>query len=108
MNHLQYENIKIGDQTYLDTVRELLIHDRFSISFSRLEFRILFRLAQQLGQAVTAEDLIQYAWGTLHVSNGILYVYINRIRKKIETQPHKPQFLLAQRSIGYVLHPINT
>lgn len=96
--------IRIGADCYLDLFRETLVKDGLPIVLSRTQFRIIYLLAQNLGQPVSYQDLIIYARGDEYFSKDELYVFINRIRHKLEKNPKKPQYLLSVRGVGYVLY----
>ncbi len=96
--------IRIGAHCYLDVFRETLVKDGLPIALSRTQFRIIYLLAQNLGQPVLYRDLILYAWGDAECCRNDLYVYINRIRQRLEKHPKSPQHLLSVRGVGYVLY----
>jgi len=74
------------------------------VKLTRTEFRLLSILLRKVGRVVTHEDLIQEIWGTDKEANlGSLKLYIHYLRQKIEDQPKKPYYLLAEWGIGYRL-----
>lgn len=98
--------LSLGDDCILDVVGETLIKDGISIRLSRIQCRILHYMAEHLGQPVTNEELMQYVWGNdSTVTKRELYVYINRIRKRLEQDYRHPQYLFSLRGLGYVLYP---
>ena len=97
-------HLQIGDNCYLDLFRETLVKDGLPIALSRTQFLLLHLLAQNLGQPVSYRDLIIYAWGDAECCKNALYVYINRIRQRLEKHPKSPQHLLSVRGVGYVLY----
>lgn len=99
------EPILLGKKCYLDVEKEIIVKDNLPISLSRIQFRLLYYLAQHMGQPVSDQQLVNYAWGTeAFVSRNDLYVYINRLRQRLEDNPKKPECLLSLRGIGYVLY----
>ena len=75
-----------------------------SVKLTRTEFRLLSILLRKVGRVVTHEDLIREVWGTeKEASLGSLKLYIHYLRQKIEDQPKKPYYLLAEWGIGYRL-----
>ncbi|MCS1352487.1 winged helix-turn-helix domain-containing protein [Mechercharimyces sp. CAU 1602] len=97
--------IQLGSGYVLDTHQEVLTQGKSQLTFSRTEFRILYLLALNLGKIVPAEELITFAWGSPHVGDSTLYVYISRLRKKLITvYPHPT--IISQRNVGYVLYPM--
>jgi len=74
------------------------------VRLTRTEFRLLSILLHKVGRVVTHEDLIREVWGTeKEASLGSLKLYIHYLRQKIEDQPKKPYYLLAEWGIGYRL-----
>ncbi|MCY7482820.1 winged helix-turn-helix domain-containing protein [Paenibacillus alvei] len=67
---------------------------------STLEFKLLYHLVQQDGQPVSAHELAD----SLDTSEGVLYIYIKKVREKIEENPSQPTILQHIRGKGYVLH----
>jgi two-component system phosphate regulon response regulator OmpR len=98
------ERIKIGDNYYLDLYREAIIKNGLAIKLSLPQYRLLYLLAQNLGQPVVNTDLISYAWrGEEYVDKNSLHVYISRIRKLIEKDSRHPRYLMSLRGLGYIL-----
>ena len=74
------------------------------VKLTRTEFRLLSILLHKVGRVVTHEDLIREVWGTEKETNlGSLKLYIHYLRQKIEDQPKKPYYLLAEWGVGYRL-----
>jgi DNA-binding response OmpR family regulator len=68
------------------------------------EYRILGYLAQNAGQVVTQDLLLEHVWGPEYVGEGhMLRVNITRLRRKLETDPSHPRYLLTRPGIGYFL-----
>jgi two-component system, OmpR family, KDP operon response regulator KdpE len=74
------------------------------VPLSSKEFDLLSYLASHPNRPIPHEELLR-AVGGLDRGKGREYlrVLINRLRKKIETAPEKPQFLLKEPWIGYRL-----
>jgi DNA-binding response OmpR family regulator len=81
---------------------EVLVKSR-AVRLSPWEFRLLHRLAQTPGRAVSHEALLAYVWGTRSRKGSALPMYIHRLRRKIEPDPHNPRYILARARAGYVL-----
>lgn len=98
--------IILGEKCYLDVENEILVKDNLPIALSRIQFRLLYYLAQHLGQPVSDQELANYAWGTeAFISKSALYVNINRLRQRLEDNPKMPKCLMSLRGSGYVLYP---
>ncbi|WGU97621.1 winged helix-turn-helix domain-containing protein [Paenibacillus dendritiformis] len=71
---------------------------------STLEFKLLYYLVEHTGHYVSDSELADY----LDTSEGMFYIYIKKIREKIEENPSNPATLLHVRGKGYILHPART
>ena len=68
------------------------------------EFEVLKYLANQPGQVVTREALLEKVWGYEYFGDiRTVDVTIRRIREKIEIDTSSPKILITKRSVGYYL-----
>jgi two-component system KDP operon response regulator KdpE len=66
------------------------------------EFELLRHLVANAGKPVTHRELLQAIWGPDYGDEPeYLRVFINQVRKKIELNPAKPQFILTVPWVGY-------
>jgi len=71
---------------------------------SAKEFELLSYLAIHANTIVTHRELLQQVWGSnFGDEKEYLRVFINRLRKKIESEPDDPQYLLTEPWVGYRL-----
>src|SRR5438045_4030031 len=74
------------------------------IALTPTEFSIIAYLAQNAGRVVTQDLLLEHVWGPEYLGEGhMLQVDINRLRRKIETDPTHPRYILTKVGIGYSL-----
>lgn len=104
MNSTNQEIVRLDHDCYLELSRLKLYKNGLIIHFSPIQTLILKCLSHKLGSPVSNEEIIQYVWGNYQSidCNG-LYVYIYRIRKRLEDRPKTPKYLLSVRGYGYVL-----
>ena len=77
---------------------------KYSPPGTPIEYRILTTLIKYSGKVVTHRQLLKEVWGPDCVSeNHYLRVYMNHLRRKIEPEPARPQFVLTDPGIGYRL-----
>jgi DNA-binding response OmpR family regulator len=68
------------------------------------QFRILTVLVDAAGALVTNQELARRVWGSEGQFDGQrIFAHIRRIRKKIESDPANPRFLLTIRGEGFRL-----
>ncbi len=66
------------------------------------EFELLRYLVAHAGKPVTHRELLQGVWGPDYGDEPeYLRVFINQVRKKIEANPAKPQYILTEPWVGY-------
>ena len=95
--------ITIGVLT-LDLDRfEVMVGDHV-VDLTLREFEVLRFLAQEPGQVVTRETLLEKVWGYEYFGDiRTVDVTVRRIREKIEVDTSNPQILITKRGIGYYI-----
>lgn len=72
------------------------------VSLTPTEYKMLYHLAINAGQVLTHEQLLHKVWGTAYETESTyLWVYISRLRKKLEPDPDNPRYILTETGIGY-------
>lgn len=73
-----------------------------NIELTHREFELLRYLADQLGQVMTREHLLQTVWGYDYFGDvRTVDVTVRRLREKIEDSPSYPTYLITRRGVGY-------
>jgi two-component system KDP operon response regulator KdpE len=68
------------------------------------EFDLLFYLAKHANKTISHRELLQEVWGPDYGGEQeYLRVFVNRLRKKIESSPSSPKYLLTEPWVGYRL-----
>ena len=100
---LSKNQIRAGD-LFLDLDKfEVKVRGKV-IDLTLREFEVLKYLAQQPGQVVTRETLLEKVWGYEYYGDiRTVDVTIRRIREKIELDTSSPQILVTKRSVGYYI-----
>ncbi|MDA9470699.1 response regulator transcription factor [Enterococcus sp. 5H] len=65
------------------------------------EYKIIQVLGENLGKVLTHTYLSQKVWGPYSNESQTLRVNMSNIRKKIETNPVEPEYILTEIGIGY-------
>jgi two-component system, OmpR family, KDP operon response regulator KdpE len=93
----------IGELLF-DYARHRVTKAGLEVPLTPTEYRILAYLAQNAGQVVTQDLLLEHVWGPEYVGEGhMLRVNITRLRRKLESDPSHPRYLLTRPGIGYFL-----
>lgn len=83
--------------------RQVLIQGR-EVQLSRTEYKLLSVLAQNAGRVMTHELLLERVWGAEYSREvDFIWVYISRLRRKIESDPRHPHYILTVPDVGYKL-----
>ena len=100
----QQNKISVGE-LFLDLDKfEVKVRGKV-IELTLREFEVLKYLAQQPGQVITRETLLEKVWGYEYYGDiRTVDVTVRRIREKIELDTSNPQILVTKRSVGYYIH----
>jgi two-component system KDP operon response regulator KdpE len=70
------------------------------------EWQILELLLRTPGKLVTRQALYAEVWGQHKMTDtGYLRLYLAQLRKKLETDPSRPRYLLTEAGMGYRFAP---
>jgi len=95
---LQVEDLK------MDLSRRLVTVNDREIALTPTEYDILRLLLQNAGRVLTHRQLLRQVWGTAYESEmHLLRVNISNLRRKIESDPARPHYLLTESGVGYRL-----
>ena len=92
-----------GDLTIDYAQHQVFLGER-PIHLSRREYKLLSTLARNVGMVLTHEVLLERVWGPEYDREvGFIWVYISRLRRKIEEDPRNPRYILTIPDVGYKL-----
>lgn len=95
--------IELGDLSLNLDKFEVKVRGKI-IDLTLREFEVLKYLANQPGQVVTREALLEKVWGYEYYGDiRTVDVTIRRIREKIENDTSSPKILITKRGVGYYL-----
>lgn len=94
---------RLGVQIDLDS-REVAVNGRSSKLTAR-EYELLAYLLARPNKTIAHRELLQAVWGPDYGDElEYLRVFMNRLRKKIEPDPSKPQLIVTDAWAGYRFH----
>lgn len=100
------ERVEVGDLV-IDKRRHEVIRQGSRIDLTPLEFQILELLASEPGRAWSRNALLDRVWSTEYEGyQRNIDPHINRLRKKLETDPKNPRYVLTVRGVGYKLNEV--
>ncbi len=92
-----------GDLT-IDHAQHLVAIKGAPVQLSRTEYKLLSVLAQNVGMVVTHELLLEKVWGPEYNRDvDFIWVYISRLRRKVEVDSRHPKYILTVPDVGYKL-----
>ena len=90
--------IRIDQPRHAVTIAGLEVH------LTPIEFKLLVELARQPGRVLTHRQLLIAVWGPNAVEQThYLRVHMAALRRKVEADPARPQWLLTEAGVGYRL-----
>jgi two-component system, OmpR family, copper resistance phosphate regulon response regulator CusR len=93
---------EVGDLS-VDLRSKVVIRSQQTIKLSLTEFNLLALLAEEHGNPVSKEEIMQKVWkGRYSVGDNTIEVYINLLRNKID-KPFKTKLIHTKPGFGYYL-----
>jgi len=84
---LAFHIVKLGDE---------------EIKLTGREYKLLAYLASNHGRVLTHQSILTNVWGPEDADHTeYLRVYMRQLRKKLEVDPERPQYILTEPGIGY-------
>jgi len=78
--------------------------DGVEVHLTPIEYRLLGALVHNADKVVTHRQLLKEVWGPAYVDRShYLRVHMAALRRKLETDPTRPRFLLTEAGVGYRL-----
>lgn len=105
IRHNQVANIDskiICNDIEIDVVARVVSRNGQLIKLTSTEFNLLVLLAKNEGRVLTHQFILKEIWGTgAQTETQYLRVFIGSLRKKIETNPNKPEHIFTESGVGY-------
>jgi two-component system KDP operon response regulator KdpE len=97
----QNKVITAGDVT-LDLAWHVVKRGEEEIKLTATEYKLLAYLAANSGRVLTHQSILTHVWGPADADHTeYLRVYMRQLRKKLEADPDRPQYLVTEPGIGY-------
>ena len=93
---INFENLQI------DLTARTVKKNNEIIKLTSTEYSLLALFARNEGKVLTHQFLLRAIWGPGYINQSqYLRVFIAQIRKKIENDPNRPEYLLTESGVGY-------
>ena len=87
----------------MDVLRRQVKAGEQEVRLTPTEFELLRQLMLYAGKVLTHRALLKSVWGPEYGEEAdYLRVYVRQLRRKVETEPSHPRYILTEPGIGYV------
>ena len=74
------------------------------VDLTPTEYRLLLCLAYNAGRVLTSEQILENVWGPGYEDSAAnVKLYIWYLRRKLETDPRQPHYIMTKRGTGYYM-----
>jgi two-component system, OmpR family, KDP operon response regulator KdpE len=100
------DHILQAGELQIDLDRRLVFISDTEVSLTPTEYDLLRVLMQNAGKVLTHNQLLRMVWGHEYDSEThLLRVNLSNLRRKVETDPSRPRYILTEPGVGYRLRP---
>lgn len=86
----------------IDLTTRMVKKNNEFVKLTSTEYNLLSLLVRNEGKVLTHQYLLRAIWGPGYIHQSqYLRVFIAQIRKKIEEDPNRPEYLLTESGVGY-------
>jgi len=97
----QNKVVRAGPIT-IDLAWHIVKHGDEEVKLTGTEHKLLAYLAANHGRVLTHQSILTHVWGAADADHTeYLRVYMRQLRKKLEADPERPQYILTEPGIGY-------
>lgn len=99
-----YEPVFTSGNLKVDLTRRLIIVSGCEVQLTPTEYELLRVMVTHAGKVLTHHFLLKEIWGTEYGEEfHMLHVNISNLRRKIELDSSRPQFIITEPGVGYRL-----
>ena len=96
------ETVVTAGPISIDLALHTVRRDGQEVKLTATEFRLLAYLAANAGRVLTHRGILTSVWGPTEADHvEYLRVYVRQLRRKLEPDPERPQFVLTEPGVGY-------
>ena len=86
----------------VDFGRFELRRDGRSVDLTPIEFKLLAAFVHNRRNVLTRQQLLDQVWGPdVFVTDRVVDTHVGNLRRKVETDPDKPEYVVSVRGVGY-------
>ena len=92
-------------QLRVDLKKHEVLKGSEKVELTHKEFQLLELLLKRPGEVISRDQILNSVWGEeVYVTHRTVDSHVATLRKKIETEPDHPQYILTVRGVGYKLN----
>jgi two-component system KDP operon response regulator KdpE len=100
--HAAEEPIIDAGRLRIDLAQRTVTADGQEVALTPTEYELLRHLASNAGKVLSHRELLQRVWGPEYGDETeYLRTFIKQLRRKLEPDPSRPQYIRTQPGIGY-------
>ena len=99
--------ILVDDHLKVNFVHQQAIVGQKPVTLTPIETKLLYILMRNAGRITTNDFLLRRLWPLEEVFEDTLRVHVHRLRRKIETNPSQPNYIVTERGKGYTFPMVN-
>lgn len=101
-----HEEIHNGELIIQPNQHKVLKRDQ-EVCLTNIEFRILYVLALHQGSILSKEQIYNFVWNGEYLrDDSNITSHVRRLRKKIEDDPSRPEYIQTVRGVGYRMNMV--
>lgn len=86
----------------IDFVKRLVYKNNTELKLTNIEYLLLYMFFKNIDRVLTHNFLLKEVWGPTHTEDTqYLRVFIGQLRKKIEDDYSKPEYIVTEAGVGY-------
>jgi two-component system KDP operon response regulator KdpE len=86
----------------IDLTRHIVTCDGEEVKLTATEFKLIAYMAANADRVLTHQAILTHVWGSVYIDNlEYLRVYVGQLRKKLETNPEQPKYIITEPGVGY-------
>ena len=86
----------------IDFVKRLVYKNNTELKLTNIEYLLLYMFFKNIDRVLTHNFLLKEVWGPTHTEDTqYLRVFIGQLRKKIEDDYSKPDYIVTESGVGY-------
>lgn len=97
-----FDSIYKNEDLEIDLVARTVKKNDDYLKLTSTEFNLLALFIKNEGRVLTHQYILKEIWGVgSQTETQYLRVFVGTLRKKIETDPNKPQYIITESGVGY-------